>query len=251
MTVEVKLQRSPELEHPSLICGLPGSGYVAKLAVDHLVRELKAEKLGEVYSYSFPPQVMIKKDGVVEPVKNELFYWQNPGGGGDLLMYTGDSQPVSPEANYELADKVLEVAKSFGVKNVYTFGAYITGSFTDKPRVFATATNLELLKQLEAWGVQLMTEGSITGMNGLILGVAKIRDMQGVCLLGETSGYIIDAKAAQRVLDVLSKKLELPVSMALLEERAKEVEGVIRTLEEMQRRPHERAADKGRLGYIS
>jgi hypothetical protein len=34
-------------------------------------------------------------------------------------------------------------------------------------------------------------------MNGLILGIAKLFDMQGICLLGQTSGYVIDALAAK------------------------------------------------------
>jgi hypothetical protein len=251
MTVEVRLVTQPQLSQPVLICGLPGSGYVGKIAVDHIVRELKAERLGEVYSYSFPPQVVIKRDGSVDPIKNEFFAWHNPAGNSDLLIYTGDSQPVSPEANYELADRVLQVARDAGVRTVYTFGAYITGSFTERPRVYATATNKALVGELAPLGVELMSEGSITGMNGLLLGMAKIRGMDGICFLGETSGYIIDAKAAQQVLEVLSKRLGLSLDMARLEERAKEVEGIIRTLEEMQRKPGERATEKGRLGYIS
>ena len=42
-----------------------------------------------------------------------------------------------------------------------------------------------------------MDAGSITGMNGLIIGIAKLRGMQGACLLGETSGYVVDAKASK------------------------------------------------------
>jgi proteasome assembly chaperone (PAC2) family protein len=32
-------------------------------------------------------------------------------------------------------------------------------------------------------------------MSGLIIGVAKLREMHGTCILVETSGYVIDTKS--------------------------------------------------------
>ena len=56
------VSKMPDLEEPYLVCGLPGSGYVGKLAVEHLIQEVGAKLLAEIYSYSFPPQVMIRSD---------------------------------------------------------------------------------------------------------------------------------------------------------------------------------------------
>ncbi len=42
----------PKLKSPHLICGFPGSGYVGKLAVDHLIQELHANHLVDIYSNS-------------------------------------------------------------------------------------------------------------------------------------------------------------------------------------------------------
>ena len=41
----------PKLESPILICGFPGSGYVGKMAVDHLIQELHAEHLARPLLY--------------------------------------------------------------------------------------------------------------------------------------------------------------------------------------------------------
>jgi proteasome assembly chaperone (PAC2) family protein len=35
----------PQLESPCLICGFPGTGYVGKIAIDHLIQELNAKHL--------------------------------------------------------------------------------------------------------------------------------------------------------------------------------------------------------------
>ena len=251
MLTLVKLLAKPKLNEPVLICGLPGSGYVGKVAVDHLISELKAQPLATIYSHSFPPQVLVKSDGSVELMKHEVKYWQSQDNVKDLLLYTGDSQPVTPEAEYELSNRVLDLAEEFGVKRVFTLAAYITGQFTQSPKVFGTATETTFLKELAKEGVNTMSEGSITGMNGIVIGLAAIRGMVGTCLLGETSGYIIDPRASYVVLEVLMKILGINVDLAGLEARAKQSEAIGRMIEEGRTSPQEKRTPERELGYIS
>ncbi|GAH54244.1 unnamed protein product, partial [marine sediment metagenome] len=60
---------------------------------------------------------------------------------------------------------------------------------TQPPGVLAVATNKKLKEYLKKFKVTLMREGNISGMNGLLLGVVKQRDMEGICLLGEIPYY--------------------------------------------------------------
>lgn len=256
MTVEIRILQKPDLNKPILICGLPGSGYVGKLAVDHLVSELDAIPIGEVYSSSFPPQIIIKSDGTSELMKNVLYAVRGNHSRPDLLIFTGDSQPVLPDANYEISERVVEAAHEFGAETVFTLAAYITGAFVKEPKVYGTATSLDFAKELERKGVVKMSEGTITGMNGVLIGVAKKKGLTGASLLGETSGYIIDAKASQAVLEVLSQLLSIELSLANLESRAKETESVIQAIEQMRMRSQEKPIGKGEQpdkgpGYIS
>jgi uncharacterized protein (TIGR00162 family) len=254
--IEIKIHTKPALRSPKLVGGLPGSGYVGKLAADHLIKELGAHLAAEIYSYSFPPQVILKEDGTIELMKNELHFWENPGEGPDLLIMTGNAQAVNPEGQYELAEKILELSKEFGADCVYMMAAYITGRYVDHPKVFGAATTTEGVAELEENNVTIMREGSVVGMNGLLFALAKLRGIKGYCLLGETSGYIVDAKAAQAVLEVLAKRLNIKVNMTDLENRAKETEKTIRRLEELERKAVEQAAKRGvtrerELPYIS
>jgi len=77
-----------------------------------------------------------------------------------------------------------------------------------------------------------MDGGSITGMNGLIIGIAKLRGLQGTCLLGETSGYVVDAKASKAILESLLSVIGIRVDMTKLEKRAKDTEMLIQTIEQ-------------------
>ena len=62
-------KNTPAACSPVLICGFPGSGYVGKLAVDHLIHELDATHLADIYSTSFPAQLLIKSDGYCRSFK--------------------------------------------------------------------------------------------------------------------------------------------------------------------------------------
>lgn len=220
----------PKITRPRLICGFPGSGYVGKLAIDHLIQELNAQKLVDIYTSAFPPQVMIREDGTIELMKNTIYWWSNEK--TSLLLLTGDSQPATPDAEYALAEEVLNLVKRFDTIEVFTLAAYITGVFSDNPRVFGTATETAVIETFDARNISRMEGGSITGMNGLILGISRLLGLRGTCLLGETSGYVVDAKASKAVLEALLSALGLELDMTNLEKRAKDTELLIQTIEQ-------------------
>lgn len=239
----------PSPKDPILVCGLPGSGYVGKLAVDHLVESFKGKKFAEAYSTEFPPQGNVGDDGVVSPVRGE-FYLCETGQARDLLVFTADAQPATANGEYELSEWVLKYAKKYGVKLVFSLAAYITGSFTADQKVFGAATSPELAARMSAEGVKIMKEGAISGMNGVIAGMAKLDGMEGACLLGETSGYLVDPVASQAVLESLSRTLKITIDLESLRDKAKEakqVMGQIRKMAEQERGVRE---GQGQPGYI-
>lgn len=222
----------PKLDCPYLVCGFPGSGFVGKLAVDHLIQELSAKHLADIYSTSFPPQILIRADGTADLIKNSIFYFEDTGPCPiSLLLLTGDTQPVNPDSEYLLAEEILDIAAKFNPKQVFTLAAYITGVFIDKPRIFGTATHIDIVKTFEEKGVLAMDGGCITGMNGIMIGIAKLRGMKGVCLLGETSGYVVDAKSSKSLLEILLSIIGIKIDMTNLEKRAKDTEVLIHTIE--------------------
>jgi uncharacterized protein len=77
-----------------------------------------------------------------------------------------------------------------------------------------------------------MDGGSITGMNGIIIGIARLRGLKGICLLGETSGYVVDAKASKAILESLLSIVGIQVDMTNLDKRAKDTEMLIQTIEQ-------------------
>ena len=79
MNVKITFTKKVKLKEPYLLCGLPGIGQVGKVTIDYLITELKAILFGEIYSHFFPSYVLINQNGIVELMKNELYFWKNNG----------------------------------------------------------------------------------------------------------------------------------------------------------------------------
>ncbi len=116
-----------------------------------------------------------------------------------------------------------------------------TGQPIEKPKVYGVATNKELAEMLQEHEITLRSaDGGIIGASGLILGLGISRGMNGVCLMGETPGYFIDADASKAVLKALLKMIKLDVDVAKLEERAEETRKMISKAQQMEREMVER-----------
>jgi uncharacterized protein (TIGR00162 family) len=228
----------PKLKDPILIEGLPGIGNVGKLAVEHLIDSIGASKFAEIYSKDFPPQVFINPDGTIELVKNEFYYWKaKKKDQRDLVLLTGDYQGLSSHGQYELVEKILDIVEELGVKEMYTLGGYGLGQDIEKPKVLCATTDVHLVKKMKKYGAVFKKNepgGGIVGASGLILGLGKIRGLEGTCFMGETPGYLVDPKSAKAVLKILMKITNIDVNLSALEKKAKEIEQIAHQLREME-----------------
>jgi uncharacterized protein len=219
--------------NPVLIEGLPGIGQVGKLVAEYMIHQLGAGKIGEIHSIYFPPQVILDENGLARLARNELFLYHTEE--KDILFLVGDHQSTSNEGHYILADQYCEIAEELKVKRIYTLGGFGVGHLVNEPRVLGAVNRAELREEIEAAGVTFTRDepgGGIVGAAGLMLGLSAQRGIDAVCLMGETSGYIVDPMAAASVLAVLSKLAGVPVDPTKLNDRAAEMEKVIETMVE-------------------
>jgi len=248
--IVVVFKEKPKLNDPILVEGLPGVGNVGKLAAEHMVDQLKAVKFADIYSKYFPPQVLVNDSGTIRLVCNEMFFVQRPEAANDLVILVGDYQGLTPDGQYELSDRTLKLAKELGVKKIFTLGGYGLGKMIEKPRVLGAATDPELVDEMKKHGVTFSKgePGSgIVGASGLLLGLGNLYGMKSVCLMGETSGYFVDPKGAQAVLEVLARILDVKIDFTELESKAEQIDMITSKLRDVEPHPEPKRED---LGYI-
>ena len=227
----VKLFTRPRLKSPNMLAAWPGIGNVSTIVATYLKRKLDFKELGEAEaSHFFDPIGVVVENNIVEAPQfpqSKFYYWKNQDKGSDLILFIGDTQPSVK--GYELANCVLDIGQQFKTQRIYTCAAALTHiHHTETPNVWGVATNQQAVESLRSYDLAERGNLQISGLNGLLLGVAKERNIEGVCLLGEVPLYatrIQNPIAAQAILEVLTKILAIEIDMteiAMLADEAKE-----------------------------
>ncbi len=197
----VNVLSRPELEKPWLVVGLPGIGNVGKRAAQLLVELTHAELFAELYSPSFPDLVLIDKDGLCRPPRYEF----HASTSSNLMILTGDAQPQLEDvtAHHEVCGKILNFVAELGCRFIVTVEG-IPLAETEKA-VYVAATSKKLLaKYLEQKATPYKGD-RIVGGSGILLGLAKLSGLEGVCLIGSVSDITDDQEAAFKVLKLLRR----------------------------------------------
>jgi len=237
----IKLYKEPDLEKPTMFVGWPGIGNIGMMAVNSLKDILRAEEFGEIESWDFfyPRKVFIR-NGLLKELEfpSNKFYFARTEK-QDLIFFIGEEQPsvggrmyASGEKAYEMANRVVDVGLRFGCQRLYTSGACVSPIHHQmRPRVCAVVSSEGLKAQVKGYPNTVFMselegrsegEGIITGLNGLLLGVAKKRGLEGICLMGEIPDWLSGAtfpypKASKSVLEVLAEILEIQMDLRFLE----------------------------------
>jgi len=231
---EVKFIKRPQLYQPYLIVGWPGMGEVAFKAVSFLVEQLSAQEFAYLeskeYFYYTGSDI---QNGILKLPDlpfNKFFYWKNAHSKSnidqsrhDLIMFLSNAQPdLSRYEEYTKA--IFSILKIFSIKMVISFAAMpMTIDHHQMPRVWFSATDQKLKEFLLKYNLNMMSEGQISGMNGLFLGLAKEKKLRGFSLLGEIPFYTVQIEnpaASQAILEVLCKIINLPLDLKPLQQQS-------------------------------
>jgi len=223
-----------------MLCGWVGIGNVGLAAVSTLRRLLRAPEFGEIEPYEyFEPSRVVIRNGLIRQMRfPSTTFYSHRLPDRDLLLLVGEQQPADEGKAYEMASQVLDVAERLGCRRIYTAAASVTTiHHTARPRVWAVPNTPALLSEVRRYGNTILmsevdntnSDGLISGLNGVLLGVAKNRGIEAVCLMGEVPYYLQAApwpypKASISVLEVLGNILRLPLDLSELHEMAAKVE---------------------------
>jgi uncharacterized protein (TIGR00162 family) len=204
----------PKLEDTVFVEGLPGFGNIGKIAARMLIDFAHAKLFTELYSPSFPDYVSVSKNGVCRPPKYE--FYTAPLGKTNFVILTGVAQPSRDDvvAHYTLCDEILNFVEQYNCKFIVT----MAGVTKPKPseEVYVAATSADLRAKAVEKGAIIYGGGRIVGAAGILLGLAKNRGWEGICLLGATTGLKADREAAYSVLKLLLKIFSLETDLESL-----------------------------------
>jgi len=233
----IKFSKRPKLKNPYLIVAWPGMGEVAFKAASFLVEKLKAEEFAAIPAQDyFYLTGSIIVDGVLSTPQlpqNKFYYWKNKTGKNDLIIFISNAQPDLSKAK-DYSQRIIQAAKALGVEMIVSLASMPQPiEHAQDSGVWFASTSQELNNSLKKYNLRMLSEGQISGMNGLFLGIAKEDGLKGFCLLGEIPLYTIqieNPRAALAVLSALAKILNIQIDLSGLGEEIRVIEQEINKL---------------------
>ena len=186
-----------------MIAAMQDMGDVGSIVIDFISRNLKAT----VFRQALPsyPAYVIDNGGHIDLPEEKWEYKYSK----DMIIFGGGAgQPSSTEELNVLCQDVINTAKKYSTRLIYTLGGFHTVRPTERnPKTFVTTTSVELTDQVRKLAIETTPEASIiTGFNGLILGFAKMNGIQGIGLYAELNDpKIPQYRSAKSIIKTLEK----------------------------------------------
>jgi proteasome assembly chaperone (PAC2) family protein len=219
-----------KLNKPWLVAVWPGMGHVAVNAGYYLMAKLGMNLIAEFAPRElFDVEHVEVSNGLIRHgrlPRSRFFVGGDSSWKHDIVLFIGEAQP--PSGKYLFCKRLLEYAKGMGVERVFTFASMATQMHPEhESRVFAAATDADSLKELKQLELELLNDGQIGGLNGVLLGVAADCELRGACLLGEIPHIFAQfpfPKAALGVLEAFTTLAGIELDFTELREQANVVE---------------------------
>jgi len=180
--MEFTQNEDPTVEKPIIFAAMQDMGNVGSIVVNFINDSLRT-KTFRIAKNPYPTYV-VDRGGYID-LPNESWEYKYT---DDMIVFGGGKgQPKSNSEINALCQDVIDVAKKYSAKFIYTFGGFHTNRFLDNnPKTFITTTSIEFTKQMKGLNVEITPQKSIiTGFNGLILGFAKKNGIHGIGMYGE------------------------------------------------------------------
>jgi proteasome assembly chaperone (PAC2) family protein len=216
-----------QLHHPWLVAIWPGMGHVALNTAVYLMAKLEMTVIAEFETTGlFDVDHVEVRDGIIKAgrrPRNRLFMWTDPNKKHDLVIFVGEAQP--PIGKYAFCRQLLSHTRELSVERVFTFAATATHMHPEHDsRVFGAATDPEGLEELKRLDVEILEQGHIGGLNGVLLAAAAEEGLHGICLLGEMPHIFSQfsfPKASLAILEVFTTIADMELDLSELAEQVR------------------------------
>ncbi len=245
---DVNYTARPELRQPYMVVALDGwvdGGEAATGSLRYLRRRLRPRKFAEIPVAPFslfqaPGQLALRpytrvEDGLLReyrPKRNIFYYWQNPHGEEDVILFHG----TEPNMNWDdYVRAILDVAGEFNVPRVYMLGGVLDKTpHTREPGVSCVCSSVQLRNELRDLGIEPVDYEGPGGVRTLLLYQCQQRSLDMAVLHARVTYYpefnmVIghNPKAIRALVRRLNRLMSLGLDLSDLDKESRDFEARI------------------------
>lgn len=228
--IEIYEYEKMNLENAFVITGFPTVGLVGTIANRFIIHELKLRLLGAFLSDYFPPVTVVSNYEPLPPIR--IYAGEKkcgPNGRCEQLVVILSEFVPHFATLRPLANKMIEWCKENNCETIVCIEGFNLGEKIGDVPLIGVASTENTKEMLKKFNIELMQEGMVSGLSGILLYEGKRRNFDVACLLAGTHADYPDAKAAAKILEVVNKMLpEIEIDPEPLYKQAEEIEKQIK-----------------------
>ena len=218
-----------------MLSAWPGMGNVGLKAIDYMRKQLDAKPFARIdmSPYAAPKSVEVDK-GLIhlpEPPKSVFYHCEDY----PVLFFESETQLSGLDA-VRVINNILDVCEAYHVQHIFTGAAYaMPVGYQEPSQVFMASNSMEMLSRYsDIPNLDVLSEGQISGLNGLLLGYVGKHGMEAACFLATMPTYAVNLpnpKASRAIVEVIDRILDLGLNMDELNASVEEMEGNMNLIE--------------------
>lgn len=226
------LKRGKEVRDPVVIIGFPGIGKVGELVVNYFLKKYPAELIGVITSPYFSTQTVVDRNGIAHILGIRIYKMNPEWIDRDLLIIKGDQHQEIMGGEYESSELLLRYLENRRVSLIVTIGGMYSSDLS-RTGVYVLASDHKVLEDFKKADALVAQAGiPVVGAAGIIVGLASMKKIPAVCLLGETSGDKPDVEISKKIILSMGKFFGFQPDIDILNREAEKVEKIMKIYEE-------------------
>jgi len=217
LSEEIKIVEKKEIPSGTIMLfGFPDIGLVGVIATSHLISELNLTEVAYLDTKLLPPLIVLHEGLPHSPIR--IF------GNHNILLAVSETA-ISADTIYPIMYALIDWGKSRNVKLMISLSGLPAEDRQDLEalKVFAAASNPDMLKMVKEKGVEILNEGYMVGPQAImLLRCAKI-GLPAMTLMAQCFVNYPDPEAAAEILKSLANLTEVKVDIAKLLEKGEEI----------------------------
>jgi uncharacterized protein len=223
LTSDIEIHETADLKGATVVVGFPGVGFSSPIATNYLIKQQDMLKVGHVVSGEFPPVASIHD---YEPQHPMRIYQKD-----DIVVVTMEFVPQGDIVR-PLGMHLLKWAAQGGAERIIVFDTMSPSdlqTFMEDRSIYSVGATLSDRIALDDAGVELIEEGMVTGLSGVMLAEGSSAGVPVIGILTEAHPMFPDVRAAVMLLEEAAKVVpKVEVDLTELEENATEVESTVK-----------------------
>jgi uncharacterized protein len=205
--MKIKEIKNIKLKNPILVLGFLGVGGIGVAAALHMIKELKMEYCGYIYSEKFYPTTIIHEGIPLPPVRIYKSKENN------ICVIVSELAIPSKLIN-ELSKEILNYAIKNKFRRIYGFGGLnISVAPEDIDKILGIGTTEEDRKILEKNDIIIIREGVTSGVVSGVLSSCYEKCFSSIFLFTPSRKMVVDFLSAAAVLNAFSKIEKIKINV--------------------------------------